>query len=101
MEHTEHTTRGSTTGAGSMTEDEVTKSLERVTSSIPSSAYLGIALAAIALSLAAQIGGHGKWGNFVAQWVPTWLIIGLYNKLVKTQGHDRMDRGYSGSAAGG
>jgi hypothetical protein len=32
-------------------------------------------------------------GNFIAQWVPTWLIIGLYNKLVKLEGHDRFDRG--------
>ena len=37
--------------------------------------------------------GRGKWGNFIAQWVPTWLIIGLYNKLVKLEGHDQSDRG--------
>jgi predicted PurR-regulated permease PerM len=30
---------------------------------------------------------------FIAQWVPTWLIIGLYNKLVKVEGHDQFDRG--------
>ena len=34
-----------------------------------------------------------KWGNFVAQWVPTCLIIGLYNKVVKQEGHDQFDRG--------
>jgi hypothetical protein len=34
-----------------------------------------------------------KWGNFIAQWVPTWLIIGLYNKLVKLEGHDRYHPG--------
>jgi hypothetical protein len=45
------------------------------------------------LSLALQLAGRGKWGNFVAQWVPTWLIIGLYNKIVKVQGHDQTDRG--------
>jgi hypothetical protein len=38
------------------------------------------------------MGGRGKWGNFIAQWVPTWLVIGLYNKLVKLEGHDRYDR---------
>jgi hypothetical protein len=38
--------------------------------------------------------GRGKWGNFIAQWVPTWLIIGLYNKVVKQEGHDQFDRGY-------
>jgi hypothetical protein len=44
-------------------------------------------------SLMCQVTGQGKWGNFIAQWVPTWLIIGLYNKLVKLEGHDRYQRG--------
>lgn len=45
-----------------MTEDTVTKSIERYTAAVPSSAYLGIAIAAIALSLAAQI-DKGKWAT--------------------------------------
>ena len=49
---------------------------------------LAIAIGAIGLSLVCQVAGRGKWGNFIAQWVPTWLIIGLYNKLVKLEGHD-------------
>ena len=71
------------------TEDDFTKSIEEVTAAIPSSAYLGVAMGAVALSLMLQAGGRGKWGNFVAQWVPTILIMGLYNKLVKVGGHDR------------
>jgi hypothetical protein len=31
-------------------------------------------------------------GNFIAHWVPTWLIIG-YNKPLKLEGHDPSDRG--------
>jgi hypothetical protein len=77
----------------SRTEDQFTKSVEKYTGAIPSSAFLGIAIGAMALSLAMQIGGQGKWGNFIGQWVPTWLIIGLYNKLVKLEGHDQSDRG--------
>lgn len=76
-----------------MTEDQFTKSVEQYTATIPSSAFLGVALGAMALSLIFQAAGQGKWGNFVAQWVPTWLIIGLYNKLVKLEGHDHTDRG--------
>ncbi|MGH7265227.1 MAG: hypothetical protein ACREMB_10295 [Candidatus Rokuibacteriota bacterium] len=72
-------------------EDPVTETIERYTAALPSSGYLGVALAAMGLSLALQLGGRGKWGNFVAQWVPTWLIIGLYNKLVKLESHDRQD----------
>jgi hypothetical protein len=77
----------------SKTEDEFTKSVEHYTAAIPSSAYLGVAIGAMALSLAFQAAGQGKWGNFIAQWVPTWLIIGVYNKLVKLEGHDQTDRG--------
>jgi hypothetical protein len=74
------------------TEDEVTKTLERYTAAVPSSAYLAVAIGAMGASFLFQVAGRGKWGNFVAQWVPTWLIIGLYNKLVKLEGHDRADR---------
>ena len=75
------------------TEDAVTQTLERYTATVPSSAYLGVALGAMGLSLLFQFSGRGKWGNFVAQWVPTWLLFGIYSKLVKLEGHDRDDRG--------
>jgi hypothetical protein len=74
-------------------EDQFTKSVEEYTAGIPSSAYLGVAMGAMGLSLLCQVTGQGKWGNFIAQWVPTLLIIGLYNKLVKLKGHDQFDRG--------
>jgi hypothetical protein len=73
-------------------EDQFTKTIESYTAAIPSSAYLAVAIGAMGLSLACQMAGRGKWGNFMAQWVPTWLIIGLYNKLVKLEGHDRYQR---------
>jgi hypothetical protein len=53
-----------------------------------------LVMAAMGFSLFCQLVGRGKWGNFIAQWVPTWLIIGLYNKVVKQEGHDQFDRGY-------
>src|SRR4029077_14232314 len=74
-------------------EDEITKTIEQYTAAIPSSVYLAIGVAAMAVSLIAHLTGRGKWGNFVAQWVPTWLIIGLYNKVVKQEGHDIADKG--------
>ncbi len=77
----------------SKTEDQFTKTIEAYTAAIPSSTYLGVAIGAMALSLLCQVTGQGKWGNFIAQWVPTWLIIGVYNKLVKLEGHDQYDRG--------
>ena len=77
----------------SATEDVVTKAIEQYTAAIPSSTYLAVAILAMGVSLAAQVAGHGKWGNFIGQWVPTWLLFGLYNKLVKLEGHDKHDRG--------
>lgn len=83
------------------TEDTFTKNIEKYTAEIPSTAYLGVALGAMALSLACQVSGRGKWGNFIAQWVPTWLLFGVYNKLVKLEGHDQFDRGGGASAGSG
>jgi hypothetical protein len=85
--------QGYTESQPSRTEDQFTKTVEDYTGAIPSSAFLGVAVGAMALSFALQVTGQGKWGNFIAQWVPTWLIIGVYNKLVKLEGHDQTDRG--------
>jgi hypothetical protein len=75
------------------TEDQFTKTIESYTAAVPSTGYLAVAIGAMGLSLACQVAGRGKWGNFIAQWVPTWLLFGLYNKLVKLEGHDRYQRG--------
>ncbi len=40
------------------------------------------------LSLALLLSGRRQVANFVGQWVPTILVMGLYNKLVKQHGHD-------------
>jgi hypothetical protein len=50
--------------------------------------FLEVAVRAIGLALLSQLAGRGKWGNFIAQWVPTLLITRVYNKLVKLEGHD-------------
>ena len=36
---------------------------------------------------------EGQRGNVIPQWVPTILIMGVYNKLVKLEDHDQRDRG--------
>jgi hypothetical protein len=88
----ENSTIGRHESGSEAKEDSVTKAVEQYTGAVPSVAYLGAALGAMGLSLAFEIVGRGKWGNFIAQWVPTLLIIGVYNKLVKLEGHDKFDR---------
>ena len=77
-------------GAAAPREDRVTKTIESGTGAIPSVVFLGLALGSMALSLALMSAGRREAANFVGQWAPTILIMGLYNKLVKQHGSDRL-----------
>lgn len=76
-------------------EGKTTSIIERQTSRLPSMTYLVLALGSIALSagLAASAQPQRRFGfsrrlelaNFVGQWAPTLLTIGVYNKLVKIE----------------
>ena len=65
-----------------------TKLLESQTAKLPSATYLSLDIGAMALSWLFLILGRRSVANFVGQWVPTILIIGLYNKLVKLHGSE-------------
>jgi hypothetical protein len=69
-------------------EGTITRTIEQYTSAVPSGTYLGLAIGAIGLSAALKITGNDKGAQFVGHWVPTILILGLYNKLVKQHGSD-------------
>lgn len=70
------------------TEGRSARAIERYTAQIPSDAFLWVAVASMAGSLALQLSGRREEANFVGQWAPTLLILGLYNKLVKIAGSD-------------
>ena len=36
-----------------------------------------------------RLSGDREDANWVGQWAPTFLILGLYNKIVKVAGSDR------------
>jgi hypothetical protein len=69
-------------------EGNVTRLIESQTARIPSGTYLTLGIGAMAASLMLLMVGRRNVANFVGQWVPTLLIIGLYNKLVKLEGSD-------------
>ena len=71
------------------TEGRVAKEIEKRTSRIPSDFFLWTAMGSMAGSLILTLTGKQKLANFVGQWVPTILIFGLYNKIVKVAGHDQ------------
>jgi hypothetical protein len=62
--------------------------IEQQTAKLPSDIFLWAAGGSILGSLAFQMMGEEKKAMFVGQWAPTFLILGLYNKLVKTHGSD-------------
>jgi hypothetical protein len=69
-------------------EGRVARTIEEQTAKMPSDLFLWAAGAAVLGSLALQIAGRKQESNFVGEWVPTILILGLYNKIVKTHGHE-------------
>jgi hypothetical protein len=69
-------------------EGTITKAIESYTSAVPSGTYLSLAVGAIGLSALLKLTGRDKGAQFVGHWVPTILILGLYNKLVKVQGSE-------------
>jgi hypothetical protein len=72
-------------------EGTVAKNIERHTAKLPSDAFLWMAVGSIAVSAALQSMGNRHGSLFVGQWAPTFLILGLYNKLVKQLGSDRSE----------
>ncbi len=74
-------------------EGKLTKKIEKVTAQIPSVGYLGLALGSMALSIGfALVKDRKDIANFVGLWVPSFLLLGIYNKIVKTEGSDQKDR---------
>jgi len=71
-------------------EGPVARGIEEYTAQIPSDIYLWAAGASIAASLTFQFLGKKNESLFVGQWAPTFLILGLYNKIVKVAGSDRV-----------
>jgi hypothetical protein len=73
------------------TEGAVAKAIEDQTAKLPSDIFLWAAVASMATSATLQLMGNKHVSVFVGQWAPTFLILGVYNKLVKQLGSDSRD----------
>lgn len=69
-------------------EGPIAEAIEEQTAKLPSDLFLWTALGAIALSFGLRVAGKKNASLFVGQWPAPFLILGLYNKLVKLEGHD-------------
>jgi hypothetical protein len=70
------------------TEGSVARTIEQQTARLPSDLFLWAACGSIVGSVALQCAGREHASLLVGQWAPTFLILGLYNKLVKVAGSD-------------
>jgi hypothetical protein len=62
---------------------ELSERFEAQVERTPTFPFIAGALGSIALSAGLMLAGRREVATFVGQWVPTLLLIGIYNKLVK------------------
>lgn len=69
-------------------EGPVAKGIEQQTAKIPSDIFLWASIGSMAASLTLKILKQDETALFVGQWAPSFLLLGLYNKIVKVEGSD-------------
>ena len=77
--------------ANAHSEGRVAKTIEEQTARLPSDTFLWLALTAMAASATLQLSGKKHVSLFIGQWAPSFLLFGIYNKLVKQLGSDRTE----------
>lgn len=98
--HTNEMGSGSSLGVGATTarqhgarphsigEGPLARVIEEQTARIPSDVWLWAAGGSIALSLLLQASNDKHRSLFVGQWGPTFLLLGIYYKMVKQHGSE-------------
>ena len=69
-------------------EGPVAKAIEEQTAKLPSDLFLWTAIGCMGVSLAVKLFGKDHNALFFGQWVAPVLLFGIYNKMVKQNGHD-------------
>ena len=88
---TDTTTRTSPTTRADHREGPVARGIEKQTAKLPSDVFLWVAIGTMAASAIIQFTKKKDWSLFVGEWAAPILIMGLYNKLVKLEGHDQVE----------
>jgi len=73
-------------------EGKIAKTIEEQTAKVPSDVFLWAALGSMATSATLKCLGKNHTALFVGQWAAPFLLLGIYNKIVKTEGHDQTDK---------
>jgi len=70
-------------------EGKVAKTIEQQTAKLPSDIFLWGSIASMATSLTMKCLKKDHLALFVGQWAAPFLLLGIYNKIVKTEGSDK------------
>jgi hypothetical protein len=73
-------------------EGEIAKTIESETSKLPSDTFLWTSVTIMATSLTLKLLKKDHLALFIGQWAAPFLLFGIYNKLVKLEGHDSTER---------
>jgi hypothetical protein len=67
-------------------ESGFTRLIENQTAKVPSHVFLVLGLGAMGVSLGCELAGRTRASRFIGLWPQSLLVLGVYNKLVKTFG---------------
>ncbi len=71
-------------------EGVVARALENQTAKLPSDMWLWTAFGSMGVALFLRLTGKKQQSLFIGQWAAPILLMGVYNKLVKIAGSDRV-----------
>jgi hypothetical protein len=62
------------------------ESFFRVTDNVPEESWYWLAVISIGISALLRLSGKHQMSTFVGQWPPTFLLFGIYHRLVRPTG---------------
>lgn len=68
----------------------IARTLEEQTAKLPSDVWLWAAFGSMGMALFLRLNDRKDESLFVGQWAAPFLLLGVYNKLVKIGGSDRV-----------
>lgn len=57
--------------------------LFEIVDQVPSQVWYSLGILSILASLVFQLIGKKNWADFIGKWPPTFLLVGLYHKLLQ------------------
>lgn len=69
-------------------EGKTAKTIEQQTAKLPSDTFLWSSIACMGISLGLKCIQKNHLALFIGQWAAPFLLLGIYNKIVKTNGSE-------------